>query len=80
MKTPGLGALWIKCTEQMPKEEGLKIIYAPSADELRPLIMSAWYGPHSEEGGLWVWHLMPYWAKGITHWMDLPPPPLKGPS
>ena len=39
---------WISVESELPKKEGLYLIYAPSADPESPLLMTAWYYPDNK--------------------------------
>ena len=54
-----------------PTEEGVYIIYAPSADPGCPLMVSAFW--FKEEC---CWSLVPVWNAAVTHWMPLPAAPI----
>jgi hypothetical protein len=62
---------WRKLNEQVPPEDGKYIVYAPSADDEKPLIAMAWW--HAEAN---AWGLLPQvWCDGIEQWMPLPSRP-----
>ena len=63
---------WISVESELPKKEGLYLIYAPSADPESPLLMTAWYYPDNKSH---IWGLVKCWANAVTHWMPLPLPP-----
>ena len=63
---------WRSVKEELPTVDGLVLVFAPSADDRKPLIGTAWYDP-SGRG----WSLMSrVWIDAITHWMPMP----EGPS
>jgi hypothetical protein len=62
---------WIQFNTQKPSDDGMHLIYAPSADPQRPFIATAWW---SEPNQQWEM-LIDYWANAVTHWMPLPTPP-----
>ena len=66
---------WISVTDRLPEEEGLYLIYAPSADPEKPLIFSAWW--HLSDNPEWYkrWGLVKMWSDAVTYWMPLPDPP-----
>lgn len=64
--------LWIKCTDQLPKTEGLKIIYAPTMDINIPLITLAWWNKKQS-----TWDGIPIcFSDAVSHWMELPEKPI----
>ena len=60
---------WHAVADGLPAEDTAVIIYAPSMDPDKPLIVIAWYDPASG------FSLIPVWAEAVTHWMYLPEPP-----
>lgn len=62
---------WISVKDRMPDKDGMVLIYAPSADEDKPLICCAWYDPSGFGWSL----IVGAWGEAITHWMPLPEPP-----
>jgi hypothetical protein len=65
---------WIPCNEHLPPTDGKVLIYAPSADDAKPLITTAWYDPNG-----FGWSMLPEnWLRAITHWMPLPAGPKSG--
>lgn len=60
---------WIPATTP-PPADGSYLVHAPSGDDKKPLITTAWYDPE------FGWSLLPpVWINAISHWMKLPPPP-----
>jgi hypothetical protein len=63
---------WISVEEKLPEKGARYLVYALSADENRPLITIARYDPNG-----FGWSLLPkIWIPAITHWMELPAPPV----
>ena len=63
---------WISVEEQMPTEDALYLIHAPSLDPDKPFIKTAWFDPDIVLG----WQFIPkVWSDAVTHWMPLPEPP-----
>lgn len=65
---------WVRCEDEMPKESGYVIVWAPNGiNQVKNLITMAYHfantelfqttGPYS------------YSIPGVTHWMPLPEPP-----
>ena len=61
---------WISVKDRLPEDEGFVLIHAPSADEHKPVIITAWHDTETRE-----WGLVDVWANAVTHWMPLPVPP-----
>jgi hypothetical protein len=51
--------------------EGMHLVYAPSADPKRPVIVTAWWLADDRQWSI----IVKYWANAVTHWMPLPTPP-----
>jgi hypothetical protein len=62
---------WIDLSKRRPKEGGLYLVYAPSADPHSPLIAVAGFDKRTE-----TWAVLAYWSEHLTHWAVLP----KGPA
>src|SRR5690554_4079074 len=61
---------WVSVKSAEP-QEGYWLVYAPSADEEKPLRTCAWWHAEEKRWGL----IHPYWAKSITHWAEWPEDP-----
>ncbi len=67
--------IWNKYPEVKPKEAGKYLVYVPSASSEKSFVHLAWY-VETENPTIGEWQLITeVWAKGITHWSDLPEPP-----
>ncbi len=67
---------WIALADQLPTRDDRYLVYAPSADPDKPLIITAWYNPTNPTN---PWSLLPeIWIDAITHWMEIPKPPPPG--
>ncbi len=63
---------WRDVQGELPKRDGIVLVYCPSQDPEKGLTALAWYNP--EKG----WSQMPnVWLDAITHWQPIPAPPMK---
>jgi hypothetical protein len=70
--------MWISCSERLPETAGTYPVFAPSADESKPLRSVAWFEPEGT-GNMLGWQLLPeMWCAAITHWMQWPGDPSAG--
>lgn len=63
---------WKSVTEELPSVEGLYLVYAESADEDCPLMITIWWFLASKR-----WDLVKHWNEAISHWALMPAPPEK---
>ncbi len=62
---------WIPLSERLPPRDDRYLVYAPSADPDKPMILIAWFHPDSKKWSL----ILEIWSSAITHWMEVPGPP-----
>jgi hypothetical protein len=55
---------WISVVDKLPDREGLYLVHAPSLEDKKPLICTAWFSPN---GGSWSF-LPSVWAEAVSHW------------
>lgn len=66
---------WVDAEHVVPAFEGRYLVYGPSADPEHPFLYTAWFAP--DDG----WSLLPDpIIRSITHWMEIPPPPVEEPT
>ncbi len=62
---------WIPLTDRFPPRDDRYLVFAPSSDRDKPMILIAWFHPDSKKWSL----ILEIWSAAITHWMEVPGPP-----
>ena len=64
---------WTSVKDSLPDRDAPYIVFIPTADDAKPLILIAWYDPnyhgYNEHGWTGTYG---HWIDAITHWMELP--------